>query len=128
MSDGAWFGDVDNQQQRLSRARCRAQPDVAVDREALLVDSQVDEQIDQQGDVNVKGDAVVDVTGDLRLLDGHVGADFGDPARTLSHRGHIELAARDRGERRSDALLGYGHLEEAPSKSLVADVLKALHK
>src|SRR3984957_13620374 len=31
--------DVDNQQQRLSRARCRAQPDIAVDRKALLVDS-----------------------------------------------------------------------------------------
>src|ERR1700734_2809330 len=120
--------DVDNQQQRLSRARCRAQPDVAVDREALLVDSQVDEQVDEQGDVNVKSDAVVDVAGDLRLFDGHVGADFGYLARTLSHRGHVELAARDRGERRADALFGYRHLEKASSEGLVADVLQALHK
>jgi len=42
--------------------------------------------------------------------------------------GHVELAARDRGERRADALFGYGHLEKASSESLVADVLKALHK
>jgi hypothetical protein len=78
--------------------------------------------------VNVKSDAVVDFAGDLRLLDGHVGTDFGDLARTLSHRGHVEVVARDRGERRSDALFGHGHFEESAPKCLVAHVLKALHK
>ncbi len=67
MSDGLRLGDVDNQQQRLGGACGRAQRDVAVDREALLVDSEVDEQVDQQRDVDVKSDAVGDMTGDLAV-------------------------------------------------------------
>ena len=128
MSDGTRLGDIDDQQQRLGGPGGRAQRDIAVNGEPLLVDSEIDQQVDQQRDVDVEGDAVGDITRDLGLLDRDAGADFGDLARTLSHRRHVELAAGDCGERCGDAFFGHRHFEEAPPERLVTDVLVALHE
>ena len=74
--------------------------------------------------MDVKSDAVGDISRDLGLLDGDGSADFGDLARTLSHRWHLELATGDRRECGADTFFGHGHLEEAPPEGFVTDVLE----
>ncbi len=115
----ARFLDVEDQQQRCGGTRGRAKRDLAEHHELRLVDSQVDDQVDLQRDLDVEGDHLADVTGQAGLLNPDFGRHLGDFAGALRHRAHLEFVTGDRGDRTADTVFGHGDLEELATELFV---------